>query len=80
MRGMDDDEKAFGMWNTHKISPLPYQIAIKNDTKTYTFNTTQILTEALARWVLRSKTGCVSGVVSQQNGIQFTFLDGQLLL
>jgi hypothetical protein len=79
MRGTEDDKKAFSMWKSDKLLPLPYQIAIENEQKTYTLNTTYPLTEALARWLLHSKTGVVSGSVSQQNGSRFTFLDGKLL-
>jgi hypothetical protein len=79
MQGLDNDKKAFSMWKPDKQVPLPYQIAIENESKTYTLNTTHPLTEALARWLLRSKTGVVSGSVAQQNGSRFTFLDGNLL-
>jgi hypothetical protein len=63
-----------------KQLPLPHHITLENDNDKYTFNTASILTESLARWILRVKTGTISGSVSQQNGIRFTFVNGKLLV
>lgn len=62
-----------------KQLPLPYRVVLEKDNRKYTFNTASSLTEALARWLLREKTGTTSGSVSEQNGVQFTFVDGKLL-
>jgi hypothetical protein len=62
-----------------KQPPLPHRIILEKDNRKYTFNTASMLNEALARWILRVKTGTISGRVSEQNGIRFTFVDGKLL-
>ncbi|HEX2906033.1 MAG TPA: hypothetical protein VHO69_04190 [Phototrophicaceae bacterium] len=60
--------------------PVLHPVTIKNGKDKYSLNTSQTLTEPLARWILRIKTGGGSGSVAQQDGREFTFHDGKLLL
>lgn len=62
-----------------KQLPLPHRVILEKDNRRYTFNTAYVLTESLARWLLRVKTGTINGSVSEQNGVHFTFVNGKLL-